>query len=88
MNPLLWKREHRQALLLAVAVGAAFGLVHGVSISPPIWNTDSCVELLGVLLHPVCNMQPLSAWFPVVGWPVFGGVLSGVVIVVWRLMQR
>ncbi len=82
-----WKREHRQALLLAVGAGAAFGLVHGVEVSPAIWNPNSCNAFLGTLLHGICP-GPLSDWLPLLGWPAFGGALGGAAILVWRLMLR
>jgi hypothetical protein len=88
MNPLLWKREHQLALLIASATGAAIGLVHGVRSASPIFGFGShdCGSLMGWLLHDICGSTQHD-WFPLIGWPIFGSVLGAAVVYVWHLMQ-
>jgi hypothetical protein len=86
MNPLLWKREHQRALLLASGIGALLGLIHGVGSSSPIWGFHDCRSLIGWLLHPVCS-EFEHDWFPLLGWPLLGGVVGTTIIYIWRLMQ-
>jgi hypothetical protein len=87
MNPLHWKRDQQIALVLAAGSGGTIGLLYGIASASPIFGAHDCRSLVAWLLYDVCGSFAHS-WFPILGWPIFGASLGGVIICIWRLMQE
>jgi hypothetical protein len=90
MNPLLWKREHQVALLLAAGLGCVIGAWFGVyrinPQHPPVWYPDypGCVR--GYDYHECTPLYPMY-WLLVILCTILGGALAGMLIYIHRLLR-
>lgn len=79
MNPLLWKREHKLALGLAVMIGCIAGIVTGYLVhAAPGGGRTFYYWLFGFFGQgPIENGVFL--------WAIAGGLIGGVIVYIKRL---
>jgi hypothetical protein len=78
MNPLVWKREHRVALVVISLVGALVGTVFGYTIFALSNSLASAGTYFALWLQFPVYLQ----WWP---WPVFGAAIAGLSFYATRL---
>lgn len=78
LDPRLWPRDHRIALLISCGLGVFLGLWHSYAQLDPIanaWGMDWGKALA-------------RNWLTATFWPVFGAVVGAAPIYVLKLMRN
>jgi hypothetical protein len=96
MNPLLWKREHKIALVVAAGCGGMLGstpLIFGQHIGCRaliVWLRNASYRMsqwittIGTIPTPTHNPHD---WFSLLSWTMMGAFLGAAVIYIWQLMR-
>ena len=79
VNPALWKREHRAALVLTTAIGICLGLVVGYLA----YATGSGDERAAPFTHWIDYSFDSGIW-----WGLFGGTMGAAIIYVVQLLRQ
>lgn len=88
MNPLRWKREHRLAMLCALALGGFFGVIFGVRhIDPVGWNEWPFLCGSGFYAQSCSFYVSPGYWSLVALWAAIGATISGLIVYIQQLMR-
>lgn len=86
MNPLAWRREHRIALLSAVALGLLVGFMAGLHFVNPYsslrWGRLWCGGP-----YDICVFLLNGFWLKVSAWAAVGGIAGGTAVYIARLSR-
>jgi Na+/proline symporter len=77
MNPLLWKREHRHALVIISLSGAIAGVLLGFIHSPYFEILETWQAFAAWLSNP-------ASYWP---WPLFGFIIAAVTFYAVQLLR-